>query len=107
MYAYFLVSSFVELVPIILSQPGVTFFLSEKLCQDPLEKLFGRQRQRGGTNDNPMAHEVFTNTQALRVVGDINVKSIAGNCRGKKRTATFAEIGAPLQKCKQKRIKKK
>jgi len=46
----------------------------------------------GATNDNPMAHEVFTNTQALRVVRDINVKSIAGNCRGKKRTATFVEM---------------
>ena len=45
-------SSFVELVPIILNQPGVEFFLSEKLCQDPLEKFFGRQRQRGKTNDN-------------------------------------------------------
>ena len=100
-------ASFVELVPIILSQAGVTFFLSEKLCQDPLEKLFGRQRQRGGTNDNPMVHEVFTNTQALRVIGDINVNAITGNCRGKKRTATFIETGVPLQKRKQKRVKKK
>ena len=56
-----------------------------------------------------MAHEVFANTQALRVIGDINVGVIAGNCRGKKRTstATFGENDVPLQKRKQKRIKKK
>ena len=51
-------SSFVELVPIILNQPGVEFFLSEKLCQDPLEKFFGRQQQRGKTNDNPTVNEI-------------------------------------------------
>jgi len=94
------VSSFVELIPIILSQPGVTFFLSEKLCQDPLEKFFGLQRQRGNTNDNPTLTEVQKNTQALRVVGDINVKSIAGNCRGSRRNAIFADTDAHLQKRK-------
>ena len=81
------VSLFVELVPLILSQPGVKYFLSEKLCQDPLEKLFGCLRQRGKSNDNPMLNELFKGTQALRVIGDINVKAIAGNCRGKKRNA--------------------
>ena len=99
----FVVSSFVELVPIILSQPGVTFFLSEKLCQDPLEKFFGLQRQRGKTNDNPTLTEVQKNTQALRVVGDISVKSIAGNCRGKKRNAIFTDTDTNLQKRKKSR----
>jgi len=83
----------VELVPIILSQPGVKYFLSEKLCQDPLEKLFGCLRQRGKANDNPMLNEVFKGTQALHVIGDINVKAIAGNCRGKKRTADQPVVG--------------
>jgi len=47
-----------------------------------------------------MTHEVFFNKQAQRVVGDINVGVIAGNCRGKKRTTTtkFGENDAPLQK---------
>ncbi|XP_065883726.1 uncharacterized protein [Dysidea avara] len=97
------VSSFVEFVPLILSQPGVTYFLSEKLCQDPLEKFFGLQRQRGKSNDNPLLNEVQKNTQALRVVGDINVKSIAGNCRGKKRDAIFTETNVQLQKRKKSR----
>jgi len=49
--------------------PGVTAFLSEKLCQDSLEKFFGCQRQRGGVNDNPTVHQFCLNTQALWVVG--------------------------------------
>lgn len=40
--------SFVELVRYIFTIPGVKAFLSECLCQDPLEKFFGCQRQRGG-----------------------------------------------------------
>ena len=39
--------SFVELVKYLFTIPDVTSFLSEKLCQDPLEKFFGSQRQRG------------------------------------------------------------
>ena len=74
-----------ELVPYILCQPGVKYFLSEKICQDTLEQFFGCQWQRGTTNDNPTASKVLKNTQALCVVGDIDVKSISGNCRGKTR----------------------
>lgn len=43
-------------------------FLSNHLCQDPLENFFGCQRQRGGTGDNPSITEFYHNTQALRVV---------------------------------------
>jgi len=50
-------------------------------------------------NDNPMLNEVFKGTQALRVIGDINVKAIAGNCRGKKRSADQPVVGnSQLQK---------
>lgn len=88
-----------ELVPYILSQPGVKYFLSEKICQDPLEKYFGCQRQRGKTNDNPTVAEVFKNTDALRVIGNININSFAGNCRGKKSSSTFvAKDTSTLQK---------
>lgn len=95
------VSSFVELVPYILKQPGVKYFLSEKICQDSLEKFFGCQRQRGKANDNPMVSEVYKNTQALRVIGDININSFAGNCRGKKSNAsTITGKDSTLQKRK-------
>lgn len=38
------------------------------MCQDPLEKFFGNQRQRGGTNENPTVKEFCKNIQALRVI---------------------------------------
>ena len=62
------VKSFVALVKFMFTVPGVTCLLREKLCQDPLERFFGCQRQRGGVNENPTAQEFCTNTQALRVV---------------------------------------
>jgi len=106
MLKHFAVSSFVELVPLILSQPGVKYFLSEKLCQDPLEKLFGCLRQRGKANDNPMLNEVFKGTQALRVIGDINVKAIAGNCRGEKRSVDQPVVSSQLHLQKRRKINK-
>ena len=74
--------SFLELVPYIFSQPGVTSFLSQRLCQDPIEKFFGCQRQRGGTNENPTVAEFYKNTQALRVVNSFCSHNASGNCRG-------------------------
>uniref|UniRef100_A0A1X7TVN9 Transposable element P transposase-like GTP-binding insertion domain-containing protein n=1 Tax=Amphimedon queenslandica TaxID=400682 RepID=A0A1X7TVN9_AMPQE len=36
-----------DLVKYILTLPGVKSFFSERISQDPLEKYFSRQRQRG------------------------------------------------------------
>ena len=62
-------------------------FLSEKLSQDPLEKFFGCQRQRGRTSTNPTCEEFCTNTQALHVVDLLCADIGKGNCRGKKRSS--------------------
>ena len=59
----FVVASFLEFIPHIFKIEGVTSFLSEKLSQDPLEKFFGCQRQRGATNKNPTVAEFLKNTQ--------------------------------------------
>ena len=72
------------LVKFMFTVPGVTCFLSEKICQDPLEKFFGCQRQRGGVNANPTAQEFCTNTHALRVVNSFCQNVSRGNCRGRK-----------------------
>ena len=45
--------------PYIFSIPGVKVFLSERLCQDPLELFFGCQRQCGGTHENPTVQEFY------------------------------------------------
>ncbi|KAL5489492.1 hypothetical protein EMCRGX_G018587 [Ephydatia muelleri] len=78
------VASFVELVNFLFTLPGVSTFLSERLCQDPLEQFFGCQRQRGRTNDNPTVKEFCKNTQALRVVNSLCAGFVKGNCTGKR-----------------------
>ena len=81
-----LLGSFLDLVPYLFSIPGVKAFLSEELCQDPLEKFFGCQRQRGRVNENPNCQDFCKNTQALRVVNSF-VGPVKGNCRGNKTEA--------------------
>ena len=79
-YYLFLVTSFVELTCMVLDMPGVRYFLSEKLCQDPLESLFGKQRMRGRYNDNPSVEAFLKGTVSLRVQGSVAAKPKRGNC---------------------------
>ena len=95
------VSSFLELVPHIFKIQGVSCFLSEKLCQDPLESFFGCQRQCGRTNENPSVYQFLKNTQCLHVINSIRVDEITGNCRGCKRKSYDLEcvdLNQPLKK---------
>ena len=105
-FSHFAVSSFQELLPHIFSIKGLKAFLSEKLNQDPLEKFFGCQKQRGRANENPTAAEFVKNTQALRVINCINVSSITGNYRGTKRKSYDLE-SSDLSKPLKKRIRKR
>lgn len=82
---FYTVSSFLELVPLLLDLPGVHLFLSAKLNQDPLEKFFGRVRQFGRVDENPTVAEMLKSTQALKVINSIHLDDIVGNCRGQKR----------------------
>ena len=81
-YCIHAVKAFVELVEYLFTVPGVTVFLSEKISQDPIEKFFGCQRQRGRVNENPNAQEFLKNTQALRVINGMCPNITRGNCRG-------------------------
>ena len=74
--------SFVQLVHFLLNIPGVDTFLSEKISQDPLEKFFGLQRQRGRSNENPTTVEFLNNTEYLRVINSICRPSLKSNCCG-------------------------
>lgn len=94
--------AFIELVEYVFKIEGVTAFLSNRICQDPLENFFGRQRQRGRVNENPSAAEFFKNTQALRVINS-TCSTVRGNCRGasKRKSNDPIEVeNAPLQKRK-------
>ena len=73
-----------ELVKYIFTIPGVKFFLSERLCQDPLENYFGCQRQRGGRHENPNVNDFCKDSQALKVINSVCGSISKGNCRGKK-----------------------
>lgn len=77
------VHSFVELARYLLNIPEVDVFLSNKVSQDPIEKFFGQQRQRGSSNDNPNALQFIKGTQAIRVI-NTTCANIRGNCRGDK-----------------------
>ena len=81
---HFLVSSFCEFIHYIFSIPGVACFLSCKINQDPIEKCFGIQRQAGRVNENPTVAEFIKNTESIRVIGEIFITNILGNCRGRK-----------------------
>ena len=90
------------MVEYIFTIPGVTVFLSNRICQDPLENFFGQQRQRGRVNENPNVSEFIKNTQALRVVNS-TCSSIRGNCRHPlKNKENFDLDNTPLNKRKRK-----
>ena len=72
-----------ELTQYLFTIPGVKLFLSERLSQDPLEKFFGCQRQRGGTADDPSVAEFLKNTNALRVINTTCCNVSRGNCKVK------------------------
>ena len=103
---FFVVRSFLELVPLLLKIEGVTVFLSEKLSQDPLEKFFGIQRQQGRANENPNVTQVLKNSQNLREISSIWIKDLTGNCRGCKRKSydlesiNLTDLYKPLPKRK-------
>ena len=103
-FVCFSVNSFVELV----SYPGVSYVLSEKLCQDPLESFFGKQRMRGGYCDNPTVQSFLKGTTSLRVQGSMATKPTRGNCRRGKENEEEAVDDTPLPKRKRtKQIKTK
>ena len=89
------VLSFVELVEYVFTIPGVKVFLSNRICQDPLENFFGLQRQRGRVNENPNALEFLRNTQALRIV-NTECDTVRGNCRGAKKNRKRKKKDEPI-----------
>ena len=101
--------SFTDLVPYLFNLPGVKYFLSERLCQDALEKFFGKQRQRGRSNENPNVAATLKNNQALRVISSINLDAVKGNTRGTNSLSMQLEDvqQPPLPKRKRRSVKNK
>ena len=59
-----------------------TYFLSEKLNQDPLENYFGQKRARGGRNENPTVQQSSYN---VAVQKSMVLNPVLGNCGRKRR----------------------
>jgi len=92
-----------ELLEHIFTIPGVKVFFSERLSQDPLEKFFGCQRQRGPTNENLNVVQFCKNTQALRVINGVCGNVSKSNCRSNKTSVNWGKENCPLpkqRKCK-------
>lgn len=95
----------IELEKYFFTLKGVAVFLSERLCQDPLEKFFGCQWQRGGMHENPNIQQFLKNTQTLCVVNSCcrDIVKRKFNCRGNKDMVKLGQENKPLPKCEQAR----
>ena len=79
------INYFVEVVKFSLAIPGVTFVVATKFNQDPLEKFFGKLRQKRGTCGTFICKEfghsyssaVFSQSQALKLMR--RIKRVGGN----------------------------
>jgi hypothetical protein len=91
-HIYFTVRSFVELIPELLRKDGIQYVLSEKLNQDPLEEHFGKQRMRGGANENPSLEQHMYNERKIIVAKSDMITSMRGNTRGRLREKTDIDI---------------
>ena len=70
------VRSFVDMARFLLSNDENLFLLSERISQDPLENYFGKQRARGGRNENQNLEQCACEYKDLLPV--------RGNCRRKR-----------------------
>ncbi len=100
-------NSFVEMATFLLSKHPGLYLLSEKLSQDPLENYFGKQRQRGGRNENPNVKQCLTNAASLRIQGSMALNPVRGNCRKRfskidEQSAIEESVQTPLPKRKKK-----
>lgn len=97
--------SFIELVRYLFTLEGVDSFLSQRVCQDSIERYFGRQRQRGSVHDNPNVEEFSKNAQAIRIVDSVARAPLRGNCRGGRQDVEDKENCEPLPKRPRKALK--
>nr|XP_006814529.1 PREDICTED: uncharacterized protein LOC102801316 [Saccoglossus kowalevskii] len=72
------VKSFVETTKYLLNH-GVQYFLSEKLCQDPLEAHFSNHRHRGGANNDPNVQAFGYQENAIRLQKSHHLQCVTGN----------------------------
>ena len=80
----------------------MTYFLSEKLNQDPLEEYFSKQRGAGGSWDNPTVEQFGHNMLVLYVASSSAKASRKGNIRKRDQHVGTNIDSTPLPKRKKK-----
>lgn len=71
---------------------GVSYFLSDKLNQDPVEEHFSRHRTRGGGVDNPTLEQYMLMERKLVVAKSDLVVSLRGNTRGRLKNKAVVDV---------------
>ena len=87
----------------LLEIPGAEYFLTEKLNQDPLEQWFGKQRMKGGPNDNPNVMEFGYNALKIAVAGSSLVQDVRGNVRKRQNIQIDVNANVPMMKRQKKK----
>ena len=77
------VKSFIALCNELFEEDGVSYILSEKLSQDPLEEHFAYHRQVGGTCENPTLETFQRQEVASNLVKNELVSGLKGNTLGR------------------------
>ena len=67
----------------LFEEDGVTYILSEKLSQDPLEEHFAWHRRVGGTSENPMLDVFQRQEVAANLVKCELISGLKGNTQGR------------------------
>ena len=92
------VYSMIELIKYLLSN-GVSYILTERFCQDPLENYFGSQRSMGARKDNPPLRDIGYNDNTIR--NQKVFRPIQGNVAGNA-AVEFSDEPVPCRKKKKK-----
>ena len=97
------VHSFIELVKFLIMHK-VSYVLTERFCQDPLENYFGKKRSSGFLKDNPSLYDFGYNGNTIRnqkvfkpiATGNVRdenlnfeIETESVPCRKKKNKVTF------------------
>lgn len=98
------VLSFVELAKEMLEMPRVKFILSDKLNQNPIEEFFAKQRDTGGSHDNPSL-EQFGHAMMRNIVAGSSAAASSKANVTLRETIPDSVSGEPLPK--RKRLAKK
>lgn len=95
----YIVYSFIEVVPYLLSLNGAKFIFSDRFNQDNVDIFFGQQRARCGRGDSPtLTKLIMYNTQTIRSSWALSFGTSA-NIK-KKLVLDINELSEPLRKRK-------